>query len=69
MVLAVDKNVPIPASRKVYPYNTMDIGDSFFVANGNIQLVCNANFRASKRLCRKFSARKENGGIRVWRIS
>ena len=47
----------------------MDIGDSFFVQAGKMQVVCNANYRASKKLGFKFIARCEPEGVRVWRTS
>jgi hypothetical protein len=67
--LEVDKSVPLPEGKKRYPYKEMDIGDSFFVGAGKLQVVCNANYRASKRLGMQFIARKEVEGVRVWRTA
>lgn len=67
--LEVEKSVPLPEGKKRYPYASMDIGDSFFVGDGKLQVVCNANYRASKRLGMQFIARKEPEGVRVWRVS
>lgn len=67
--LVVEKSVPVPAGKKRYPYKEMDIGDSFLVDGGKIQTVCNANYRASKRLGMTFMARKEGEGVRVWRTA
>jgi hypothetical protein len=67
--LEVEKSVPLPEGKKRYPYASMDIGDSFFVGAGKLQVVCNANYRASKRLGMQFIARKEVEGVRVWRVS
>ena len=53
----------------VYPYNDMELGDSFFVPNGKMPTVNAANYRAFKRLGWKFSARKQSDGIRVWRTA
>ena len=63
----VSRDVPLPEPRRRYPYKVMEVGDSFLVAGGKLQVVCNANYRASKRLGRKFIARCEEGGVRVWR--
>ena len=65
----IQKNIPIPPEKKrnVYPYKDMEIGESFFVPTGKIQIVCNANYRTGKQLGKKFIARKENEGVRVWR--
>ena len=71
--LRVQTGVELPAerARKNYPYAEMSVGDSFFVPNANLQVVCNANNRAGKRLNAVFIARKrtEGGtvGVRVWR--
>ena len=67
--MEVQKDVPIPEARKRYPYRDMDIGDSFFVDAGGIQNVCNQNYRMGKKLGMSFIARKENGGVRVWRTA
>ena len=68
--LDIEKDVPLTTKirRYTYPYKDMDVGDSFFVADGKLPTINNANYRASKALGWKFSARKQDGGIRVWRI-
>ena len=70
-VISVDKDVqmPIARARNVYPYPTMEVGDSFFIRDGKLQIVCNANYRAGKRLGKKFVARREADGVRVWRTA
>lgn len=65
----ISKDVPLPPPRRRYPYSEMEVGESFLIAEGNLQVVCNANYRAGKRLNRKFIARREEGGVRVWRTS
>lgn len=69
MTIEVDKNIPIPPEKKrnVYPYKVMNVGESFYIPEGKLQIVCNANYRSGKQLGRKFIARKENEGVRVWR--
>ena len=69
MSIEVEINIPIPPEKKrnVYPYKVMEVGDSFFVPMGKIQIVCNANYRTGKALCKKFIARKDEEGVRVWR--
>ena len=68
-ILGIEKDVPLTTKirRYTYPYKDMDVGDSFFVADGKLPTINNANYRASKALGWKFSARKIDGGIRVWR--
>jgi hypothetical protein len=69
MNIVVEKNIPIPPEKKrnVYPYKIMECGESFFIPQGKIQIVCNANYRTGKQLSKKFIARKEKEGVRVWR--
>lgn len=63
----VSKDIPMPDLKRKYPYATMEVGDSFFVTGIKLQLVCNYNYRFSKKLRFKFIARQEDDGIRVWR--
>ena len=65
----INKDVPLPPPRRRYPYGEMEVGESFLIAQGNLQVVCNANYRAGKRLGRRFIARREEGGVRVWRTN
>lgn len=70
-MITVEKNVELPRERvrNSYPFKLMDIGDSFFIDNVKMQIVCNANYRANKALNKKFIARREGNGVRVWRIA
>ena len=69
-MIQIEKNIPLPPEKKrnTYPYKQMDIGESFLVSEGKMQIVCNANYRPSKAMGMKFIARKEGNGVRVWRI-
>lgn len=69
-MIEVSKEFPIPEQKRknVYPYKSMEIGDSFYVSNTKAQVVFNNNYRASKSLGMKFVARKEGDGVRVWRM-
>jgi hypothetical protein len=68
-MIQVDKDIPIPERRvrRVYPYAELEVGDSFFLEDAALQQVCNNNLRAGRKYQRKFVAKKENGGVRVWR--
>ena len=61
----------IPPARVVYayPYEEMEVGDSFIVPVAARAKVLNANYRAGKQLGRVFIARTESEFIRVWRQS
>jgi hypothetical protein len=67
--LEISRDVPVPPDKRRYPYRVMEVGDSFFVEGGKLQVVCNNNYRTGKKLERKFIARREEGGVRVWRTS
>jgi hypothetical protein len=67
LVIEKDKELPKERIRNNYPYKIMEVGDSFYAAGSDLQVVCNANYRAQKKLDKKFIARKEGEGIRVWR--
>ena len=72
----VDKDVPMPAPGNRpgavarYPFRSMEIGDSFFVPEGDFPLdtVRRAAVRNSEYLGRTFKAAKMPGGVRVWRF-
>jgi hypothetical protein len=65
----VEREVPLPKLRHKYPYEQMEVGESFFVPGMSLQVLCNSNYWAGKKYGRKFIARCEKGGIRVWRLS
>jgi hypothetical protein len=65
--LEISRDVPLPPHKRRYPYRVMEVGDSFFVEGGKLQVVCNNNYRTGKKLDRKFIARREQEGVRVWR--
>ena len=66
-VITVDKGVPLPKLRMSYPYETMAIGDSFLMSGKSLQVACNSNYRASKKLGKRFIARNSEDGVRIWR--
>ena len=68
-VIEVERGLEMPTPRVVYsyPYEEMDVGDSFTVPVAARQKVLNANYRASKRLGLKFMAKTEGDIVRIWR--
>jgi hypothetical protein len=70
-MIEISKNIPIPESktRPALPYKSMEIGDSFHIEGTSLQAVCNSNYRAGKKLGMKFIAKKDEKGIRVWRMA
>ena len=59
----IDKDIPIPY-RGVYPFEIMDVGDSFF---SNNQSVVSSSYGYGKYNGIKFTTKKEGDGYRVWR--
>ena len=68
-MLNVESSIPVPRvrMRREYPYKVMEVGDSFFVPDAKMQVVCNNNYRTGKLLGKKFIARRLGDGVRVWR--
>ena len=67
--IVLESGVSMPKQRTVYayPYEDMDVGDSFVVPLEARAKVLNANYRAGKRLGRVFTAKTEGDQVRVWR--
>lgn len=70
MTFKIEKDVPLsPRYRHGnYPYRDMQVGDSFFVPDKAPRHISHSYTRAGYALGFKFSARKVDGGCRVWRI-
>lgn len=72
----VDKDIPLPAkvrrTNSKYPFDTMEPGDSFFVAAKKATSIQRTAAHAGKRLGMKFrSVEVSEGGVdgtRCWRV-
>jgi hypothetical protein len=69
----VEKGIPLPThsklSNSIYPFSTMQVGDSFSLSIERHALVSQAAFGWSKKNPGvKFSVRKHGGAYRCWRI-
>lgn len=75
--VTLDDNVPMPnltrTGVKLYPWDIMDVGQSFFVAGGKPNTWSTSCNKAGKKYGAKYATRKvvENGeeGVRVWRMA
>jgi len=69
--ISLDKQVPMPRLRTVYnyPYDSMEVGDSFTVPVADRARVLNANYRAWKGLGIKLQAKTIGDVVRTWRVS
>lgn len=74
-MIKVDKGIPIPErprkggghKRYRYPWDSMEIGDSFFIEGGSATASMNVPSRLIDKGWR-FSVRTIEGGVRIWRI-
>lgn len=71
--ITIEKGKPIPqVSARKYPFDQMEVGDSFFVpVTENLDrfrhnLRCAARAFGLRRH-QQFTVRTEDGGVRVWR--
>lgn len=68
----IEKGIPVApltgAGRKnKYPFDAMEVGDSFFVKDGKGKSLSRLSYMHGKRLSYKFACRTVEGGVRVWR--
>lgn len=70
-MIKIDKGMPMPKSKseKKYPFREMEIGDSFFEEEVNRRLLASYASELGKKIGMKFSIRRVDGGIRVWRTA
>ncbi len=79
MAYKIEEGIPIPlqyrgGSKKKYPFDDMEIGDSFLVTciKGKVKSVSASLIGSTRRVPHKsFTTRyiKEEKGVRIWRIS
>jgi len=65
-----DKDIIVPESRSTrYPkLNTLKIGSDYFVSARKIKSVWSILAELQRKTGKKFKARTEGNGVRVWRI-
>lgn len=74
-MIKIDSGIPVPASnagrKPKYPFEEMDVGQSFFEAGDSGELQKNAissvSYFRRKHPDMRFTVRRVDGGIRVWR--
>lgn len=71
--ITIDKNVPVPKSvagrHSKYPWDALEINDSFFIADRTTKKFASTVYGVSKRTGKKFTCRAVDGGVRVWRLA
>jgi len=69
----IERDRVIPAMRvhkgrkEKYPWSELEVGDSFFVERGDPRSMTSTASHAGRRNKKRFIARAEAGGVRVWR--
>jgi hypothetical protein len=69
-MFTLERGLAIPERKTSpkYPYEQLELGDSFYIQDGDLAKLCNANYREWRRTGKKYTARKVDKGVRVWRI-
>jgi hypothetical protein len=72
-MIEIEKNIPLPPERHCkYPFEKLEIGDSFFICGGKIGSISSSKGQFIKTTAigkdRQFTCRQIEGGVRVWRI-
>lgn len=69
MTYQIEKGIAPPPDRACYPWDEMEVGDSFLVPDRRPQTVKNAAVSRAKHDGRRYATKiQPGGGIRVWRI-
>jgi hypothetical protein len=69
----IEKGIPIPPIKQAstYPFNTMEVDDSFLVETDREDIVESARSAAqwhAQKYGKKFVTRTVEGGLRIWRV-
>ena len=77
-MVKIEKHVPLPTLREEYshyPFDEMDVGDSFYVPDvgdgrsiHRLQTQVSYMNRHASKATGKFTTRRVDGGLRVWRF-
>jgi hypothetical protein len=75
-LIPIDKGIPLPtrqSNRKKYPFDAMEVGDSFFVPkrdgeNSSRQAQARVASCFARQRPRKYTTAMVPGGVRVWRV-
>lgn len=74
--IKIEKGIAMPSPlngvANRYPFDEMEVGDSFYVPNvhKNFSIYsCVYHYNAKNKKDIKISQRRENNGVRIWRIA
>ena len=74
MSFEIEDDHPIPATwqhsgrKEKYPWSQLEVGQSFFVKDGEVRKIGGAACHAGRRNGKKFVVRVVDGGVRAWRV-
>lgn len=76
MAFAIEKGTPIPKLgelQRLYPFGQLEVGECLLIpvsTGAQVRSIrCAANIFARKNPGYRFTVRKMNDGVRVWRIA
>jgi hypothetical protein len=64
-MIEIEKDVPLPHGRHKYPFDEMAVGDSFFAEKVKAKSLRSIAWRHRPK---QFTIRKEEEGVRCWRV-
>ena len=67
MKIKIEKGILIPKKPNKYPFDKMEIGDSFFVDEKRINLYQHARKYKNENKKFAFTIKEEGTGVRIWR--
>jgi hypothetical protein len=68
-MFVIEKNIPMTIGKKLYPFDLMEVGDSFFVPGTTPKAMTYPLAAYQKRnASTKFTTRSVDGGVRLWRV-
>jgi len=70
----IEKGVLLPTESlrgaPKYPWSQLEVGDSFFVKGGNLNVISSsARLWGKRNNGARFTTRTVDGGVRVWRVA
>jgi hypothetical protein len=72
MMFTIEDDVPLPPTQRagtLYPWDQLQVGQSFEVPGGNLASLSSGAHKAGKTRGKKFVARPTDAGCRVWRVA
>lgn len=68
-MIEIDKNIPVPKINSKFPFDKMEVGDSFFTDTLNVSSNAYGWAKKYSNNKIKFKQRKEGNGMILWRTA